>query len=168
MIAIATQYSGNHKRIRHFMSKVNFLIQKVEDSMVNLVHLAGVDMPADILTKPLVTATHQQHTTRMLEGSYPLQNTASYTSSTLLYEPTMPLKSSLKYTTQIQSNSSPIHNVNITIPWPQIIFTPYVKQTLKWQNKLIFTTYFYNHDTPNTIRIYKNYQCQHQQHNNKK
>ena len=141
------------------MSKVNFLIQKVEDSMVNLVHLAGVDMPADILTKPLITATHQQHTTRMLEGSYPLLLSVSSTSyipsSTKIlppaYEPTMPLKSSLKITTQNLSTSSLPRIVHSIISQHHNSFM----HTLKWKHNLTYTQYFNTHDAPDVIYLYK-------------
>ena len=69
MITLATAYSGNHKRVRHFMSKINFMIQQVQDSMVELIHLAGDNMPADILTKPLGPTTHKKHTEPTLPHS---------------------------------------------------------------------------------------------------
>ena len=69
MITLATAYSGNHKRVRHFMSKINFMIQQVQNSMVELIHLAGDDMPADVLTKPLGPTAHEKHTTHIMQGS---------------------------------------------------------------------------------------------------
>jgi hypothetical protein len=71
MITLATKYSGNHKRIRHFMTKVNFMIQKVEDSFIDLIHLAGEKMPADVLTKSLGPAAHERHTEQLMTGSTP-------------------------------------------------------------------------------------------------
>ena len=145
MISIATQYSGNHKRIRHFMSKVNFLIQKVEDFMVNLVHLAGIDMPADILTKALASIPHNQHTSRMLEGSLHSSLSVNYSQQLKpAYEPTMPLISSLLLKTQTQSIASPIRNVNTMIPWPQVIFTKFITQKIKWKKDLTYSIQLYS------------------------
>ena len=81
MIAMATRYSGNHKRIRHFMTKVNFLIQHVEDSLIDIVHLAGEDMPADILTKPLAPGPHAKHTARIMTSKSTLASPTTTTMS---------------------------------------------------------------------------------------
>jgi hypothetical protein len=80
MITVATKYSGNHKRIRHFMTKVNFLIQKVQDSMIDLIHLAGDEMPADVLTKPLGPTAHEKHTAHIMQGSINTLNLAALAS----------------------------------------------------------------------------------------
>ena len=69
LIALATKYSGNHKRIRHFVTKVNFMVQNVQDAMIELVHLAGEDMPADVLTKALPGDKHESATKTMMQGS---------------------------------------------------------------------------------------------------
>ena len=36
--------------------------------MVELIHLAGDDMPADVLTKPLGPTAHEKHTTHIMQG----------------------------------------------------------------------------------------------------
>jgi hypothetical protein len=87
MITLATKYSGNHKRIRHFMTKVNFLIQKVQDSMIDLIHLAGDEMPADVLTKPLGPTAHEKHTAHIMQGSINTPNLAALASCLSVTQP---------------------------------------------------------------------------------
>ena len=69
LIALATKYSGNHKRVRHFVTKVNFMVQNVQDAMIELIHLAGEDMPADVLTKALPGDKHESATATMMQGT---------------------------------------------------------------------------------------------------
>jgi len=61
MLTLAKNYSGNHKRIRHSVTKLNFLIQKVEDVIIDIVHLAGTEMPANVFTKHAVHNKHATH-----------------------------------------------------------------------------------------------------------
>jgi hypothetical protein len=53
MITLAQDYSGNHKRVKHYITRINFLIEQVKDGIVEFTHVATVDNIADILTKPL-------------------------------------------------------------------------------------------------------------------
>ena len=68
LVALATNYSGNHKRIRHFVTKVNFMVQQVQDAMINLIHIAGEEMPADIMTKALASDRHEKLTAHIMQG----------------------------------------------------------------------------------------------------
>ena len=53
MIALAEDYSGNHKRVKHFLTRVNFMMEQVRLGCVEFQHVSTVDNVADILTKPL-------------------------------------------------------------------------------------------------------------------
>jgi hypothetical protein len=53
MITLASQYSGNAKRIKHFLVRLNFMIQQVANQIVHLEYIATQDHPADACTKPL-------------------------------------------------------------------------------------------------------------------
>ena len=68
LVALATNYSGNHKRVRHFVTKVNFMVQQVQDAMIDLIHIAGEEMPADIFTKALASDRHEKLTTHITRG----------------------------------------------------------------------------------------------------
>ena len=37
--------------------------------MIDLIHLAGDEMPADVLTKPLGPTAHEKHTAHIMQGS---------------------------------------------------------------------------------------------------
>ena len=44
------------------------MIQKAQDSIVKMSHLPGVDMHADLLTKPLGPTQYTPHATTLLQG----------------------------------------------------------------------------------------------------
>ncbi len=53
MITLATDFSGNHKRVKHYITRINFLIEQVRDRVVSFTHVGTKDNVADILIKPL-------------------------------------------------------------------------------------------------------------------
>jgi hypothetical protein len=53
MITLATDFSGNHKRVKHYITRINFLIEQVRDRVITFTHVGTKDNVADILTKPL-------------------------------------------------------------------------------------------------------------------
>jgi hypothetical protein len=53
MISLAEDYSGNHKRVKHFLTRVNFMIEQVRLGCVQCQHVPTFENVADILTKPL-------------------------------------------------------------------------------------------------------------------
>ena len=53
MITLATDYSENLKRVKHFIRKINFLIEQVNASLIQFQYVETSDNTADILTKPL-------------------------------------------------------------------------------------------------------------------
>jgi hypothetical protein len=60
MITLAENFSGNHSKVKHFMLRINFLIDKVRDGTIKFVHVATEDNVADILTKPLGPADFER------------------------------------------------------------------------------------------------------------
>ena len=66
LIVLAQQFSGNHKRVRHFLARINYMIEQVELQTVKLIHLAGTSLKADTLTKPLPRSSFEAHTDRLL------------------------------------------------------------------------------------------------------
>lgn len=53
MITLAEDYSGNHKRVKHYLTRVNFMIEQVRSRIIQLNHISSADNISDILTKPL-------------------------------------------------------------------------------------------------------------------
>jgi hypothetical protein len=53
MITIAEDFSGNHKKVKHFLTRINFLIENVKNQIITFTHVPSSDNVADILTKPL-------------------------------------------------------------------------------------------------------------------
>jgi hypothetical protein len=53
MITVAEDFSGNHKRVKHFLTRINFLIENVKNQVISFTHVSSQDNIADILTKPL-------------------------------------------------------------------------------------------------------------------
>jgi hypothetical protein len=53
MISLANDYSGNYKRVKHYVTKINFLIEQVQNEIINIKHVDSQFNIADILTKPL-------------------------------------------------------------------------------------------------------------------
>jgi hypothetical protein len=54
-ITLATKWSGNNKRTKHFGIRIHFLLEQYNTSVIDLVHLSTDQQIADILTKPLST-----------------------------------------------------------------------------------------------------------------
>ena len=54
-ITLATKWSGNNKRTKHFSIRIHFLLEQYTTSVIELVHLSTDYQIADILTKPLPT-----------------------------------------------------------------------------------------------------------------
>ena len=51
LITLAQQFSGNHKRCKHFLARINYMIEQVDRHVVYLKHLKGTELRADTLTK---------------------------------------------------------------------------------------------------------------------
>lgn len=53
MITLAQAFSGQQKKTKHFMVKINFMIENVKNREIVLNHVPSEANIADILTKPL-------------------------------------------------------------------------------------------------------------------
>ena len=53
MIKLAEDYSGNHRRVKHYITRINFLMEQVRLNTVAFEHVSTEENVADILTKPL-------------------------------------------------------------------------------------------------------------------
>ena len=72
-ITISGDYSGNHKRTKHFMHKVSFLIDNIKTGVIRLQYLPTEDMPANMLTKQ-VSGTELAKFMPKILGMSPQQN----------------------------------------------------------------------------------------------
>jgi hypothetical protein len=72
-IALGSNFSGNHKRVRHYMARINFLIDLVDKKFVELRYLPGTEHPADVLTKPKPRSSFEQGRDALLGA--PARNT---------------------------------------------------------------------------------------------
>ena len=52
------------------------MVQQVQDAMIDLIHIAGEEMPADIFTKALASDRHEKLTTHITRGKLPSVATA--------------------------------------------------------------------------------------------
>ena len=53
MITLAQNFSGNHKRVKHYLRRINFLIELIKTNVIQFTHVTSENNIADILTKPL-------------------------------------------------------------------------------------------------------------------
>ena len=60
MITLAEKFSGNHSKVKHFMLRINFLIEHVRKGTIQFVHVPTECNVADILTKPLGPADFER------------------------------------------------------------------------------------------------------------
>ena len=66
MITLASEYSGNHKRVKHFLVRLNFLIEQVALKVVELNKVGTDDNTVDTMTKPLGPTAFISHRNRLL------------------------------------------------------------------------------------------------------
>jgi hypothetical protein len=53
LITLANDYSGNHKRDKHYLTRINFIIEQVRLGYVTFEHVPTTINIADIITKSL-------------------------------------------------------------------------------------------------------------------
>ena len=53
LIELATRFSGNHKRVRHFLVRIHFLMEQVKEQTITMEYVDTTANTADQLTKPL-------------------------------------------------------------------------------------------------------------------
>jgi len=68
MITLASKYSGNAKRVKHFLVRINFMIEQVANQIVHLEYISTLEHPADACTKPLAR-TLMEHLRDKLLGT---------------------------------------------------------------------------------------------------
>ena len=66
LITLAQQFSGNHKRCKHFLARIHYMIEQVDRHVVRLEHLRGTELRADSLTKAKAGKPFQQDTAELL------------------------------------------------------------------------------------------------------
>jgi hypothetical protein len=65
MIHLFTAYSGNHKRVRHFLHTIHFAMDQVAQGVVTFEYLDGTQHPADGLSKPKAGQPQRDDVTRL-------------------------------------------------------------------------------------------------------
>jgi hypothetical protein len=65
MIKLFTEFSGNHKRVKHFLHAIHFVMDHVKQGTVELIYLAGLEHPADGLSKPKSGRSQQDDVSRL-------------------------------------------------------------------------------------------------------
>jgi hypothetical protein len=66
LITLATKFSGHHRKVKHFLMRLNFLIEQVQQQHIQFQHMATKELTSDILTKPLVGAAFERHRDSLL------------------------------------------------------------------------------------------------------
>jgi len=65
-IVLSQPLTGEHRKVRHFMARLRFLIEQVEKQVIKLEHLEGITHPSDVLSKPKPRPGHEQNTLDLL------------------------------------------------------------------------------------------------------
>lgn len=65
MITLCSDYSGNHKRTKHFLGQINFMLDQVRQGIIKLEYLRTEDHHADAHTKALGPTELQHHIDHM-------------------------------------------------------------------------------------------------------
>ncbi len=66
LITLVRHYSGNHKRVKHFLLKINFLIEQVNNRIIDPNFIKSPDNCSDTLTKPLGPTEYLAHQPKIL------------------------------------------------------------------------------------------------------
>jgi hypothetical protein len=66
MMTLASEYSGNHKRVKHFLVRLNFLIEQVALKVVSMGKIDTDLNTADAMTKPLGPTSFIAHRVGLL------------------------------------------------------------------------------------------------------
>ena len=60
-IILCTHYSGNHKRVKHILRAMNFLIEQVEAGTIVLEWVESENNTADVLSKVMMGGAFKRH-----------------------------------------------------------------------------------------------------------
>ena len=66
MITLASKFSGNAKRVKHFLVRINYMIEQVANQVVHLEYISSHEHPADFCTKPLARGPLEKHRAQLL------------------------------------------------------------------------------------------------------
>ena len=58
-IVLSQPLTGEHRKVRHFMAGLRFLIEQVEKQVIKLEHLEGTTHSFDVLSKPKPKPGHE-------------------------------------------------------------------------------------------------------------
>ena len=59
-IHLGSTYSGNHRRVRYMLPKLNWLIEKVKSTFIKLIYLSTDKLPVDLGTKIHTGISHRR------------------------------------------------------------------------------------------------------------
>jgi hypothetical protein len=86
-IALSQPLTGDHRKVRHFMARLRFLIEQVEAKKIKLEHLAGTVHPSDVLSKPKPRPGHEANNADLLGPQRPGAESRRDQTRTALSEP---------------------------------------------------------------------------------
>ena len=161
LVTLATEYSGNHKRVRHFVTRLNWMISKVEDGIVQLIHMPGIDMPADTLTKPQPATLFLKNRDRIFNSKTasvaPPDALSSFTASTVCLAPIPLLRPSLS-TPASKLLRRVAHDLILQQRQKNAIFHTQIVQTkntklIKFPNNMFTNMVFFINDPPNILLL---------------
>ena len=69
MITLCTEYSGNHKRVKHYLNRINFMLENVKTGVIKLEYMPTTEHKADGLTKALIGTPFKRATADLLGNS---------------------------------------------------------------------------------------------------
>ena len=69
MITLCTEYSGNHKRVKHYLNRINFMLENVKTGVIKLEYMPTTEHKADGLTKALTGAPFTRAAADLLGNS---------------------------------------------------------------------------------------------------
>jgi hypothetical protein len=92
MIALATAFSGNHKRVSHFLNRIHFMIEQVQQGTIKLTHTPGTELRADTLTKTQPSARFAQDALALLGPQRQGSSERQLTISSINPTPSLPLQ----------------------------------------------------------------------------
>jgi len=70
-ITLGQDMTCEHKKARHYMARLQYLIEKVQQQVVKLEHLDGTRLPADVLSKAKPRSGHEQNTASLMGPQRP-------------------------------------------------------------------------------------------------
>jgi hypothetical protein len=70
-IILGQDMTGEHKKARHFMARLRFLIEQVQNCVIKLEHMDGTTLPADVLSKAKPRPGHEANTFELMGPQRP-------------------------------------------------------------------------------------------------